>query len=114
MFVEVETARARNTVDRSAAVLTEIDLVEVRLENLALRITKRDPYGDRHLSQLPRERALRRQVDVLHELLGQGAAAFDHASFARVFDGRARDPDRVDAGMKRETAILGHEHGVLE
>ncbi len=109
---EVEARGARHAVDRVGAVLAQVDLVQVGLEDLALRVAGLEPEGARDLGELAAQRALGGEVDVLRELLGDRAAALGDAALLRVLDQRADAADRVDADVRVEAAVLGVEHGV--
>ena len=77
----------------------EIDLVQIRFEDLilaqaALQRQRVDSFPD-----LAREAALRADEGELGELLGDGAAALDHVEGHDVFQGGAHDADGIDAEM---------------
>ena len=93
-LAEVEARRAAHAVDGASTVLPQVDLVEIGLEDLGLRITKLDPERDRHLAGLAGPGPFGRQVDVLDELLGQRAAALGDPALPPVLERGARDADR--------------------
>ena len=71
----------------------EIDAVEVELEDLVLGKAELQPEREDHLLHLALEGALRREEQVLGELLGQRRAALHHAAGGEVDDrgaGRGR------------------------
>src|SRR5437667_67286 len=70
----------------------EIDRVQVRDEDVILRVSVLELRRDRGLAQLSRERPLRRELQRARELLGQRAAPFDDASRPPVAPGGRDDP----------------------
>src|SRR6266851_468340 len=89
----------------------EIDAVEVDLEQLVLGEFVLEPERQQRLLHLARQGPVGRQEQVLGELLADGAAALDDAAGAVIDVSRAGKPDRVDAEMVVEAAILGGDHG---
>ena len=87
----------------------EIDAVEIELENLVLAELALEPEREHQLLHLAPERALLGQEQVLGELLGEGGAALRHAAAKHVGDHGAGEPDRVDAEMAVEPAILDRD-----
>src|SRR4029450_9441276 len=73
-----------------------------------------DSQREPGLAQLSRQRALVRKEYVLHELLGDRAAALAHAPRAQVRDQRAREPAQVDAVVLAKAAILDHEDRIQQ
>ncbi len=67
-----------------------------------------------HLLELARHGALGREEQILGELLGDGRAALDHGARFEIAEGRAHEPERIDAEMLVEAAVLGGEHGLGE
>ena len=57
---------------------------------------------------------LRAEEQILGELLGDGRAALDHAAGGGVAERGAHQPERIDAEMRVEAAVLGREHGLDE
>ena len=113
-------------MDGAVAVLAEVDLVEVGLEDLLLAVVELEQHRHHELGELARQRALRREEEVLHELLRDGAAAL-HALRAER-EHRARERARVEAVVRVVVVVLGgdqllhqqrrhvaqsHEHPVL-
>ena len=92
----------------------EIDAIEIELEDLILGIFALEPEREDRLLNFARQRALLRQEQVLRELLGERRAAL-HAAHARdVADDRARNPDRIDAEMRIEAAILDRDESLRQ
>ena len=52
------------------------------------------------------------EEQVLGELLGDGRAALDHAAGGCVAERGAHQPERIDAEMRVEAAVLGRDHGL--
>ena len=92
----------------------EIDAIEIELEDLVLGEALLEPDRVDHLFELPRHGALGRQEQVLGELLGDGRAALDHGAGGCVAERRAHEPERVDAEMVVEAAVLGRDHRLGE
>ncbi len=99
-------------MNRAATRLAEIDLVQVGLEDLSLRVSELQPDSDSHLAKLACPGAGGREPDVLDQLLGQRASALDDAALLRVLEGCACDAHRIDTRMYEETPILSDQHGV--
>ncbi|MNE07934.1 hypothetical protein D3C80_1005740 [compost metagenome] len=96
-------------MDGALAVLAEEHLVQVGLEDLALVVVQLQQHRHHGLGGLARDAALVGQIEVLHQLLGQGTAALAQLA------GRGIDPEGTDdrlgryAEMVEELAIL-HRH----
>ena len=111
VFAEVESCGFGDPVHGKRTALAEIDVVEIQLEDLVLRCLALE--DDRHvlLGELALERLGGREEKVLHQLLGDRAAADQvPAIAAQVGDDRADGPDDVDAGMVVEAAIFDGQH----
>ena len=87
----------------------EVDLVEVELENLVLRIGALDADGEDCFLELAVELLLARQQEVLGHLLGDGGGAFGAllAVVLQVVEHRARDAGEVEAAVLVEALVLG-------
>ena len=104
-LAEIAVRRGVDAVGAGA----EIDAVEIELEDLVLAEHARatapaappGPCG---------EAALGRQEQVLGELLGDRAAALDAWPAREVDQERADEPERIDAEMAVEAAVLGRDH----
>ena len=88
----------------------EIDAVEIELEDLLLAEARLEPDREDDLLDLPLEGPLGREEEVLGKLLGQRRAALDDAAGAEIGDHGAGQPDRVDAEMVVEAAVLDRHH----
>ena len=97
-------------MDRARAVLAEIDLVDVRVQQVALVVAQLERHRHEGFSDLAppgREAAARvRQEVAAHELLRQRARAFANLAGRDVDEHRAHDGDRVDAEVAVETPVL--------
>ena len=84
----------------------EIDAVQVDLQQLVLGEAPLQPERQQRLLHLAAGGALRRQEQVLGELLGDGGAALHHRPRPPIRPGGAADADRVEAEMAPEAAVL--------
>ena len=92
----------------------EIDAVEIELENFGLGEFALEPERQHHFLQLAPERALLGEEQVLGELLRDGRAALRDAAMQHVGRKRAREPDRIDAEVAVEAAILDRDEGARQ
>ena len=99
-------------VHRGRAALTEIDLVEIGLEDRVLVVAGLDQQGHHGLARLAAIGALGSEEEVLDQLLGQRAAALRDAAGAQVREQRASDAAQVDPGMRLEALVLDRQHRV--
>ena len=88
----------------------EIDAIEVDFEDLILGETVLEPQRKQSLPDFAGEAAFRRQKQVLGELLGYRAAALDDTAGREIDEPGAQKPDRIDAEMAVEAAILGGDY----
>ena len=91
---------------------SEVDRVEVAVQDLGLGQLPLELHREDRLLDLPGDRALVGEVDVLHVLLRDRRAALLRAAAAQVGPEGPGDADRVDAAVLEEGAVLGAEHGV--
>ena len=68
-LAEIELRRESDAVDRTVAVLAEVDLVQVGLEDLVLVVVQLEQHRHQELGHLAPHRALGRKEEVLYELL---------------------------------------------
>jgi hypothetical protein len=106
---EVEARRLPDAEHALDAVLAQVDLVQVGLEQLVLVVAALGQQGHRHLDQLAAHGALLAEEEVLHQLLGEGRAALDDAAAAQVGERGAQDADRVDAVVVVEAPVLDQD-----
>ena len=90
---------------------TEVDLVQVAGEDVALVQLALELHREHRLLELALEGPLRGQVRELHVLLGDGRATLLGLTVAqhRLVEGTA-DADRVDAAVVEELPVLGGQH----
>ncbi len=102
--------RVRRGLDPVGAV-PEVDLVDVPLEDLFLRVPALEADRERRLLELARERLLG-HVDqhVLHELLRQGGAALLDVAGREVRDRRAHQGGEVQRAVLVERVVLDRQH----
>ena len=110
-----EAARCcADAVHGEAAVLAEVDAVQVGREDLVLGVAPLEREGEPRLAHLPSPRPLRRQHEVLDELLGERASSLGEPAAPNVHpDGACHGAD-VHPGMLEESLILGGQHGLDE
>jgi hypothetical protein len=106
---EVELRRLPDAEDALDAVLSEIDLVQVRVEDLVLLVAALDEERHDGLLHLAAKGPFLAEEEVLDELLRERRAALDDAAAAHVGRGGAQDADRIDAVVVEEAAILDDE-----
>ncbi len=125
---EIKLGAQPHAVDGALAVLAQVHLVEVGLENLLFAVVQLQQHRHRHFHQLAGQGAVLREPEVLHQLLGQGAAALHQATCFHIGHHGAGQPPWRDPVMLIEITILGgqqhlhqqrrhtvqrHEHPVL-
>ena len=108
-LVEIVEGGGRDAVVAEA----EIDLVEIELEDLLLRIGGLDAEGDQRLAYLALERALVADEEVLGDLLRDGGCALHMLGALQQDHHGARDAFRIDAVMRVEILVLGRDEGML-
>ncbi len=110
LFVEVVQRRRRDAI----RVEPEEDLVEIKLEDLVLRIRALDPDRENGFLDLALERAVVGQQEVFRHLLGDGRGALGAPVGAlefgfRKLEYRAPDALKVEAAMLIEALVLGRQ-----
>ncbi len=108
-LAEVVARRLADARDRDRPVLPEVDLVQVRLEDLVLRVAGVEDHGHDRLDRLAPQRPLRREIEVLDELLRQRRAALRRRRPSSFETTAPRLPADRDAGVPVEVPVLGHE-----
>ncbi len=94
---------------------TEIDLVEIKLEDLLLRISALDLERQQRLLDLALERHLVGQQEILGDLLGDGRGALRAAVGTVILEvehAGARDAAEIEPAMFIEILVLGRHEGV--
>ena len=90
----------------------EIDLVEIKAEDLVLAVARLQIDGERRFLQLALHGAAGRQEQILGQLLGDGRTALHHAAGHHVAHRGARQAERIDADMRAEAAVLDGDEGI--
>ena len=106
---EVEPRGEPEAVNRAPSLLAEVDLVQVRLEQLLLGVMQVEQYRHEGLGALAPQRPFGGEEEVLGELLGQGTAALYDAAGTQVRPPRPRDGEEGDSVMLEE-AVIFHRH----
>ena len=93
----------------------QVDLVEVQLEDLVLRVLLLHADGQRQLLELPVVGAVVgiQAQRVLHELLGDGGAALHHLAGLEVRREGADQRRPVERAVAVEVGVLAGQHGLL-
>ena len=91
---------------------TEIDRVEIELENFRLGQGALHARGDDHLAQFSFVGDVVPHKQVLGDLLRNGRAALRPARLRQIADERAHQPALVDACVLMEALVFGGDEGV--
>ena len=111
-LVEIDERSGGDTVGAE----TEIDFVQVELEDLVLVVGALDAHGEQRLLDLARVGGLGADEEVLRHLLRDGGGALRPA-LAVIFevgDGGAQDAGEIDAAVLVEILVLGRDESVLD
>ena len=92
--------------------VAEIDLVEIKLQNLIFGQRLLDLERQQHLANLAGIGLAVAQKEVTRQLHGYGAAALDLSAGADQLVGGAQQTAYADARMLIETGVLGREKSV--
>src|SRR5206468_5770576 len=84
LLAEVELRSLPDAEDAARASLSEIDLVQVRLEDFHLAVVKLHQEGHHRFGDLPVHGARTRQEEILDQLLGERATALNDPPLAKV------------------------------
>ena len=112
LLAEIRPRRGADPADRDRAPLPEIDLVQVRLEDTFLGVSRLDQRGQPRFAQLPEERPLGTEQSHLDELLRDRAPAFFDSAGAQVGPGRAHQRTTVEPPVLEEPLVFSREHGI--
>ena len=97
--------------NRGRAVLAQVDLVQIQLQDARLRQPLFEEHRQRLISQFSGHRLCRVQQRVLDQLLGQSARPDEIAAIARqIRHGGSGDPDGIDTVVSEEPVVLGGQH----
>ena len=105
-LAEIELTRETEAVDRTRAVLAEIDLVHVGVQQVRFVVAHLQRDRHQRLAQLAPPAALVRQEIAAHELLRERARALPELAAREIDECGACDRSKIDAVMLREAAIL--------
>ena len=86
-------------MDRTAAVLTHVDLINIGIQQVGLVVVPLQDHGHHRFTELAPQGAPVVEEIVLHQLLRDGAAALGHLATAQVDPYRTQQRLRVDAVM---------------
>ena len=92
----------------------QVHTIEIQLEDLLFTELRFDEQCNGRFFDLASVRADVREKQRSRELLREGAAALDASAAVEVAHEGARDPDRIDARMDVEAAVLDGHHCVLK
>ena len=109
---EQEVGRLADAVDRGGAPAPQVDLVQIGLEDGPLVVTRLHEQRHHRFGRLALQRPLRRQEEVLDQLLRQGTSTLGDPTGPQVRHERSGDPPRVDAHVGFEATVLHREDGI--
>ena len=98
--IEIMPRGQGKAVNRARPLLPQVHLVDVALEYLVLVVVQLQQYRHHHLGEFAHDGALRCQVIIFHQLLGNGAAAGHHLPGTQITE---RGPRNAHDG---ETPVL--------
>jgi hypothetical protein len=110
VFVEVAARCGLGAVQT----VTEIDLVQVQLENLFLGVRALDPLRDNQLLELAANRLIRRQKALTRELLRERAPALRDTPVTHVGQRRRADTHEVESVMVVKPLVFNVDEGLYE
>src|SRR5207253_3359534 len=113
-FVEVKPRRFVDAQYRLPAVVTEVDVVEVDLEDFVFRKTGIEQNRQDDLNELALVGAFLRQKARFDDLLIDRASALGDAACAKVAEKRASHADRIDPRVVPEAYILSGQKCVRD
>src|SRR5881397_469196 len=114
LLAEVELRSLPDAEDTARASLSEIDLVQIRLEDVHLAVMKLHQEGHHRFGYFAVHGARTRQKEILDELLGERATALHDPTLAKVGVERTEYAAQVDAVVLEEALVLGGEHRLNE
>ena len=94
--------------------MPEVELVEIGLEDLLLRVPPLERGGEPRLLHLAQHGALGAQEPVLDQLLGDGAAALHHAPGPDIGPEGAQHRPSIQAAVVEEALVFRGEHSLAE
>ena len=123
MLAEKEPGSLCDAMDREGAALSQVDVVQIQLEDFVLRCAPFQDERHERLAQLPPVRPspfhqfcveLVGQKEHACELLRDGAVAHQVRVVAEDVGHRSRgDPHRIDAGVGVEALVFNRKYRLL-
>ena len=110
VLAEVRLRRRLHAV----SALSEVDLIEIKFQNLLFRILALDLQREEDLLHLALDRPILCQIGVLRELLRDRRASLCNRPARDVGIDGAQDAARVDAHVLVETIVLDRDESVLQ
>ena len=90
-----------------------VDAVQVGLQDLGLGVTVLELHREDRLVELAQDRPVTGKVDVLGQLLGDGAATLGDPALEEVLAGRPQDAEQVDPAVAVEVVVLDRDRSPL-
>src|SRR5262249_15620211 len=110
VFAEVKFSRRCKTVLPAA----HINEIAVHGQDLLLGVVTFDLNSEHRLLNLSAEGSLRRQEEVLTQLLRQCASAFDHSASHEIFHPGARHAEKIDAPVRVEVLVFNRGDRIFD
>src|SRR5262245_20069372 len=114
LFTEVKLRSLPDAEDTARASLSEIDLVQIRLEDLYLAVVKLHQQGHHRFGYFAFHGTRTGQKEILDELLGERATALHDPSLAKVGVERAAHAAQVNAVVLEAAFVSSGEHRLNE
>src|SRR5436190_868747 len=97
----------------SILAVTHEELVAIQGQDLPLRIVPLDLNSQHRFLNFPPETPLRREKEILAQLLSQRASAFNETACHEVFQPGSRDAVDINAPMSFEILVFHRDDGVF-
>src|SRR6476661_1299156 len=92
--------------------MTEVDFVEIGLENFVFGEASFDHESDARFRELARNGAPRRQESIFRKLLCDRAAAFRYSASPGIRYNRSTDSYGIDSNVTSESGVFSGEEGI--
>src|SRR5271157_572754 len=112
VLVKIDRSRLAESIDGKTIMLTEIDLIGVKDENLILGQPVLEDHGEKDFCQFPPDRAAGGQEKVSCELHGQCTATLEPLVRAEIGDGSRDHTERIHAVVRVKSMVFGSENGI--